>query len=332
MKYPLISILVPVYGVEKFIERCAVSLFEQTYPNIEYVFVDDCGKDNSIQILKEVASRYSDRIGYVSIIRHEKNRGLAAARNTAVAAAHGEFVIHVDSDDFLDLTAIERLYKKQVENDYDIVSCDFTVVGLNGESFIPTKDYQSNSDYVKAILRVEENTNIVNRLIRLSIYRDHNIKLDEESNVSEDFQTTPRVFYYAQKVAFLHEGLYKYSRENEGSLTYKFNVLLFNADVECRELINFFKDKEPDYMEAINFGITNRLVKCLVFLSVFSGYDDLYNEVLLRLQSRDRSYLDQLSTKMRIAAKLSNKRRLLSIYIKTGLLLNKMKRKFVGMK
>lgn len=330
MEFPLISILVPVYGVEKFIERCAVSLFEQTYPNLEYVFIDDCGKDNSIQILREVLLRYPDRKDKVSIIRHEKNRGLAAARNTAVAAAHGEFVIHVDSDDFLDLSTIEKLYNKQKENDYDVVSCDFMVVSPRGESFTPTKNYQSKSDFIKAILRVQENTNIVSRLIRLSIYRTHNIKIDEESAVSEDFQTTPIIYYFAKKVASLHEGLYKYSRENEGSLTYKFNVPMFIADVECKELIGFFKDKEPEYMDAINFGITNRLVKCLVSLSLTSGYDDLYHDVLLRLKSQDSSYLDELGTNFKVAAKLSNHRSLLSLYVKTGLWFNKMKRKIAG--
>ena len=330
MKYPLISVLVPVYGVEKFIARCAVSLFEQTYPNIEYVFVDDCGKDNSIQILKEVASSYPNRIESVSIIRHEKNRGLAAARNTAVAAAHGEFVIHVDSDDYLDLSTIEILYKKQVEKDYDIVSCDFTVISPEGDSFTPTQDYQSKSDYIKAILRVQENTNIVSRLIKLSIYRDHNIKLDEYSKVSEDFQTTSRVFYYANKIAFIHEGLYKYSRENEGSLTYKLNVPMFLADVECRELKAFFKDKGTEYMEAISFGITNRIVNCLAILSYNTGYDDLYNDLLIKLHSKEGTHINELSPKLRLAAKLSRNRTMLSFYVKTGLWLNKVKRKILA--
>ena len=226
------------------------------------------------------------------------------------------------------MTAIEKLYKKQTEDDYDIVSCDFMVINPSGESFNPTRDYSSKSEFIKAILRVQEHTNIVSRLIRLSIYRDNDIKLDEVSKVSEDFQTTSIVFYYAKKIAFIHEGLYKYSRENEGSLTFKFNVPMFFADVECKELRGFFKDKEPEYIDAINFGITNRLVKCLVTLSQTSGYDDLYHDVLLKLKSQDCSLLDELSTNYRIAAKLSNNRKLLSFYVKTGLWLNKIKRRF----
>ena len=96
-----VSILVPIYGVERFIERCARSLFEQTYPNIEYVFVNDCTADRSVEILKELVEDYPGRKDAVKIISHEKNRGLAAARNTALENATGVFICHVDSDDWV---------------------------------------------------------------------------------------------------------------------------------------------------------------------------------------------------------------------------------------
>ena len=108
-----VSVLVPVYRVDRFIERCARSLFEQTYDNLEYIFVDDCSTDNSIAILRRVMEDYPERKGQVRIIRPERNRGLAAARNTALDAANGLFVTHVDSDDYLDRDAIRLLVEKQ---------------------------------------------------------------------------------------------------------------------------------------------------------------------------------------------------------------------------
>lgn len=110
-----VSILVPVYSVEKYIERCARSIFEQTYQNLDIVFVDDCTPDKSIEILRRVLDDYPERKAQTRIIRHEHNQGLAAARNTAVAAATGTFLTHVDSDDWLELDAVEELVKKQVE-------------------------------------------------------------------------------------------------------------------------------------------------------------------------------------------------------------------------
>ena len=80
----LVSILVPIYNVENFIEKCSVSLFEQTYKNIEYVFVNDCSPDHSIEVLEKVAKNYPNRINSIKIINHDVNKGLAGARNTAI--------------------------------------------------------------------------------------------------------------------------------------------------------------------------------------------------------------------------------------------------------
>lgn len=106
---PLVSILIPVYNVEAYIERCARSAFEQSYQNLEFIFVDDATPDASIQVLQRVIADYPDRCDSIKILHHERNRGLAAARNTAIAACHGDFVMHVDSDDWLEPEAAELL-------------------------------------------------------------------------------------------------------------------------------------------------------------------------------------------------------------------------------
>ena len=89
-----VSVCIPVYGVEKYIERCARSLFEQTLDSMEYVFVDDCSPDNSIEIMQKVLEEYPHRQEQVKIIRHEVNQGVGAARNHAVAACTGNYIIH----------------------------------------------------------------------------------------------------------------------------------------------------------------------------------------------------------------------------------------------
>ena len=118
---PKVSMLIPIYGVEKFIERCAISLFEQTYQNIEYIFVNDCTKDDSINVLERVINRYPNRKPFVRIINHTQNKGLAGARNTAVANATGEFIMHVDSDDYVDETMYEDLMRVMILNEKTMV-------------------------------------------------------------------------------------------------------------------------------------------------------------------------------------------------------------------
>ena len=113
MKYK-VTVVVPVYRVEQYIERCARSLMEQTLDSIEYIFVDDCTDDHSVDILKSVITQYSERRGQTQIIHFGQNRGLAVARRTAIQAAQGEYVISCDSDDWVDHDAYRLRYELAV--------------------------------------------------------------------------------------------------------------------------------------------------------------------------------------------------------------------------
>ena len=102
-----LSIIVPMYNTEKYIERCARSLFEQTLTGIEFIFVNDCSPDRSLLILKRIIDEYVDRSLVIRIIEHEKNMGLAVARTTGLNQAKGEYIIHCDSDDWIETDMYE---------------------------------------------------------------------------------------------------------------------------------------------------------------------------------------------------------------------------------
>ena len=106
---PKVSVIIPVYGVEKYIERCARSLFEQTLDDIEYLFIDDCTPDRSVEILKQVLDEYPHRKNQVIIHRMEKNSGQAAVRKWGMLNVAGEYVIHCDSDDWVDIYMYEAM-------------------------------------------------------------------------------------------------------------------------------------------------------------------------------------------------------------------------------
>ena len=120
-----VSVIIPIYKVRNFIERCACSLFEQTLQDIEYIFVDDASPDDSIDILKSCVERYPERASHVHILVHEHNQGLPAARNTGLPVATGEYIFHCDSDDFVEKDMLEIMYKVATEEDADMVYCDF---------------------------------------------------------------------------------------------------------------------------------------------------------------------------------------------------------------
>ena len=119
---PLVSIGIPIYNVESYIQRCAKSLFEQTYDNIEYIFVNDYTPDKSVNILQDLLDEYPNRKKQTIILHNTKNLGLSTTRNIAIDSMTGQFVMWVDSDDFIEPDMVEKLIIAQSSNDADIVT------------------------------------------------------------------------------------------------------------------------------------------------------------------------------------------------------------------
>lgn len=125
MNIPLVSVIVPIYGVERFIEQCVRTLMDQTLRDIEYVFVDDCTPDNSMEILGRVIQDYPYRKGHVKVLHNKKNQGIALTRKTGIKECTGEYIIQVDPDDYVSLDYCEKLYATASKKHADIVWCDF---------------------------------------------------------------------------------------------------------------------------------------------------------------------------------------------------------------
>ena len=122
---PAVSVVVPVYSVESYIARCVRSLFAQTLKDIEYIFIDDCTPDRSIEVMREVLKEYPERKEQVLVYRMPQNSGQARVRMQGISLATGDYIIHCDADDFVDVQAYETMYRKAVSEDCDIVTCNF---------------------------------------------------------------------------------------------------------------------------------------------------------------------------------------------------------------
>ena len=126
---PKISVIVPIYKAEKYIGRCARTLFEQTLTGIEYIFIDDCTPDHSMEILDKVVEEYHTRLAMecktVRTMRMPVNSGQAAVRLQGIMAATGRYIIHCDSDDWVDCNAYQIMYEKAINEQADIVICDY---------------------------------------------------------------------------------------------------------------------------------------------------------------------------------------------------------------
>lgn len=249
----LVSICVPIYKVENYIERCARSLFGQTYNNVEYIFIDDCSPDKSVQILKSVIDYYPQRKKEAIIIQHEKNRGLAAARNTAVHNAKGDFILCVDSDDYLDLEFVHTAVKLQKETNADIVTMNALHEYKNRQIKWRYPQYESPQNMIESVMVNEPVCNIWGRLIRRSLYVKHNIVCQEGLNVGEDFQQLIPLIYYSKIVVTdISDISYHYNCSNEDSYMYDFSIKNAQSAYESHKIIfKFLKDKDQKMYEDI---------------------------------------------------------------------------------
>lgn len=213
-----VSVIIPVYNVGKFIERCVRSLMEQTMDNVEYIFVDDASPDNSIQILQKVLADYPNRRDNVRILTHAENKGLPAARNTGLAVAQGKYIFHCDSDDFVEPDMLELLYGKAIECDADIVWCDWYLTFENSERYMTQPAYDTPLEALKAMLSGVMKYNVWNKLVRRSIYVENKIEFPAGYGMGEDM-TIMLLFAYAERISYLSHAFYHYVKLNTNAFS-----------------------------------------------------------------------------------------------------------------
>lgn len=253
-----VSVLVPFYNPGQYFERSVRSLFEQTYQHLEYVFIDDSSTDGSAHLLKSLVKEYACRPDRIIIAHHETNLGIAASRNEAIEKATGDFVCFVDADDWVEPDMVEQLVTKQTEGDYDMVWCDAVMHTDDGERPLVEPCYKDKHEMMMAYSNMVAGYIMVlwRRLIRHSLFQDHNIHCIPGCNYSEDKLLLVQAAYYTRTFGHLEKALYHYNRLNQSSLvakqSKKFQTELFRQEFASWEAVeNFFSNKEAVYYQQI---------------------------------------------------------------------------------
>lgn len=252
---PKVSVIIPVYKVEKFIARCAESLLSQTLENVEFIFVDDASPDGSIGLVEECMARHPER--NARILVHPENKGLPAARNTGLAAASGEYVFHCDSDDYADPGMLESMYGEAVRNDADIVWCDWYLTFGHNERYMTQPAYGSPMEALKGMLSGAMKFNVWNKLARRSLYTDNGITFPAGYGMGEDM-TMMMLFACAKKVTYFPAAFYHYVKTNTEAFSRTY------SDRHLAEL-RYNIDRIEQYMKT-RFG--GRLYTELAFLKL----------------------------------------------------------------
>ncbi len=269
MEY-LINIVVPVYNVEKYVERCIKSIINQTYKNLRIILVDDGSTDSSLQICDEYAKK-DNRIHII----HKENGGVSSARNAGIEYAQksgGGYIAFVDSDDFIDENMYSTLIEIAKDHDADIVECGY--IRINGTKII-NKNNTGKIHIYSGKKACEEvffgpqiwegiSALIWDKLYRISLFENMRFQL---VSVSEDTTLTPKLLYLSRKVVKIDKNLYNYVF-TEGSFSASpWDIKRLDAIDARRSIAEFFKENREEILYKYNKSIymstlTNGYYEC----------------------------------------------------------------------
>lgn len=213
-----VSICVPVYNVEQFIERCIESILNQTFNDIEVLIVNDCTPDSSMAIV----NRYAAKDSRIRIVEHEYNRGLMRARQTGYKAAKGDYITFCDSDDTLELDAIEKLLRKAVETGADVVSGELYFIPTNGKAELhrggQTLKYGGNSESAyKSLLLGEIGHNLCSKLFKREILQNYEYETFDNFVNAEDGYLFYQVVNNSKLIVHTDNHVYNYYQNMDSS-------------------------------------------------------------------------------------------------------------------
>lgn len=246
---PKISVLIPVYNVEKYVERCILSVLGQTMQEgVEVIIVNDCTPDRSMEIIHEVLRVYlKESKMKFRIVEHDTNQGSGVTRNTLMANAKGDYTIYIDSDDYIEPNMLEEMYNKAMEENADIVGCNIIL-----EYPQKREEWVYDND---SLMRIEGvYSSLCNKLIRKSLYVEHNIS---SFNISmwEDTSVTFRLRFFSKKTVVIPKGFYHYIvGENDNSICKNYTIKNLEEQILCaKKLEEFIKQqgKEDEYKPVI---------------------------------------------------------------------------------
>ena len=240
---PLVSILIPIYNVEKYLGKCLDSVFSQTYKNVEFVFVDDCSTDNSYNVLISSIKQNNIPEYKYTIVSHKQNEGIAVSRADCIANAKGEYVQFVDSDDWIEPDMTETLVEATKSSQIDLVGCYFIKDFLSGKQTRHSENYrQSCAENMVLCINYDISTVLWKMLIRRSLFSY--FKITPHVDIVEDYIISVKLYFYANSFAVVDKYMYHYVQYNEGRVSFQTLRSITNHIKGVKEVEEFLKTKE----------------------------------------------------------------------------------------
>lgn len=239
-----VSVIIPVYGVERYVERCIRSIMAQTFDEpFECIIVDDCSPDGSMEVVEGLLAE-SETSTEFHIVHHERNLGLAAARNTGMAHAKGDYVFHLDSDDFIEPDTLDSLYRVAVEMEADIVVADYFLTYEKRDVCQHLRIPDTREGILSALITGKMPETVAranwNKLIKRTLYVENEIKYVEGVDYNEDLLVMLPLCFHARKIVKLDRAFVHYVQTNGASLTKKISQKNIRNKLRANEIVSEF--------------------------------------------------------------------------------------------
>lgn len=265
---PLISIIVPIYNIEKYLPECIESIIHQTYDNYELILVDDGSTDNSASICDDYKN--NNKI----VVLHKPNGGLVSARKAGCEIARGDYITCVDGDDWIDEKYVEIITEEIIKNQPDIVCFEYKKLTNTKSTYVRNmfSGVFVREDIEKKIfpmlIQTQDakyfNVSIWSKAYKSKLYKNIQIGVNDEIRIGEDAAVLIPAIYYSSKISFVNSNIYNY-RINESSMTHKAKPFAYDGPILLSKHIeNNIDTSDYDFREQINRKIVHDLFSVMI--------------------------------------------------------------------
>ena len=218
MEIKLVTYIIPIYNASDYIVKSVRSLLEQSYRNIEYIFINDCSLDDSEIKLRRTIEEFPERYDNIKIITNEQNLGSATSRNIGLDTAQGEYVMFADSDDWISMDYVESMVRQIDSGSYDIVYCDYFESYNNHDNRISQAYGQDNIECIRAMLGRGMHGSTCNKIYRRSFLLASKQRFIDGADLFEDVSWNIRLFVCTKQISYLSQAFYHYVQYNNNSI------------------------------------------------------------------------------------------------------------------
>ena len=310
---PLVSIIVPVYNTEEYLEECLNCLVNQTLKNIEIICIDDASTDDSLKILNHYA-KFDDRI---IVMNNETNIGQSTTRNLAIKKAKGDYITFFDSDDVINTTAYEKLYNEANKHDQDVIVFSFKRFNDDGEEWFEILQEKSNiTKYVEKTNMMEKpeliyNTIACNKFIKMDFLKKINLKF-MENTLFEDIPFSTKLFCLADSIGIYPDVIYYWRVRNQSTTQSNDNIKnLKDRIFVSKDILDYVNKEEDEKFKPLTEPLYKKLLEhdFPIYINQLDISNEEYekvmlNEVLPFIKTFSKESIDEVDGMLKVKYEL----------------------------